>query len=249
VPAIPVGMFELFTIVVSFPLQSVPVAVIIETLIKRIKYEDFLKKEDDFAQRWENVKELINFSTIVAQAGTAVAFEPRGSEGDDDVDEEVDNDGMDHDEECSDSWKSAPSIISADDTSKESINTALSSTAKTEGGESRGSKRSRIESDVIDLLSSDEEDVKPKKQSKTKKSNKKEEPTIQKSKAKAKEDVPESEDTNASSIATDDNTSNDEKSPLRIFLEASTLSTDMEQDDQDGKSPKVTIATTHAAKG
>ncbi|PWN93706.1 UvrD-helicase-domain-containing protein [Acaromyces ingoldii] len=53
--------------------QDQPVSEIIETLLQRIKYKEYLQKEHDFDQRWENVKELINFSALVAQSSQDAA--------------------------------------------------------------------------------------------------------------------------------------------------------------------------------
>lgn len=53
-----------------------------------------------------------------------------------------------------------------------------------------------------------------------------------------------------SDSATPDPASGTEKTPLRVFLEASVLSTDVEAQDDNGKEgAKVTISTCHAAKG
>ena len=207
----------------------------IEALLKRIHYEDYLKKEDDYAQRWENVKELINFSTLVSQAGTSIAYEPPaeqyGEIGGEDEGDEYDDDGMAYEEDAS--WAAEETVVSGTE--------VLSSTVKSEtepSGLGKGKRRSALE--VIDLAASDEEDVKPTKRRR--------EETARKGKGK---------DENEADVADVDNGERDAsadvhthgKSPLRVFLEASTLSTDMEQDDNDGKSARVTIATTHAAKG
>ncbi|UZJ56358.1 hypothetical protein CBS101457_005678 [Exobasidium rhododendri] len=243
-------------------LAHVPVATIIETLIKSIHYESFLKKEDDFAQRWENVKELINFSTIVAQVGTAVPFESsRGQSSDDD--DELDDDQMNYEAEGgSVSWGSLSTTVASNEDLASSFSgdvhkSGIGSTVKSEtGGSSKRNKRQRKTLEIIDLISSEEEeDVKPvvkkaregkKEQAKRKAASAKKEvePEPEEAAAAAEE---EPEVVATSNIVIEEGT--EVKSPLRIFLEASTLSTDMEQDDQDGKSPKVTIATTHAAKG
>lgn len=223
-------------------------AVIIETLLKKIEYEALLKKEDDYAQRWENVKELINFSTIVAQAGVAVPYTRELAS-----DEEGEEDGMDYEAEVGDvTWGStAATIIS------EGSQSPLIKSEGSEGTSSRASKLKRKTYEVIDLASPSEgeEDVKPV----IKKSKKRERAAVKPTmrvKAEKKTvqvevaSIDDEEETGGSSVTLGEDGSNEEaKTPLRVFLEASTLSTDMEQDDQDGKSPKVTIATTHAAKG
>jgi superfamily I DNA/RNA helicase len=223
------------------------VAIIIETLLKKIHYEAFLQKEDDFAQRWENVKELINFSTLVAQAGGAVPF-TRQMESDGEVDE----DGMNFEAEVGDvSWGSAAGTFIEDEDDKSSI------AVKTESGSSRSSKGKRKTYDVIDLATPDpeeeEEDIKPvvkkTKGAKVKAEKKPAKGKADKKKAKVKADPEVEVEAESFTTLVDETSTSEEKTPLRVFLEASTLSTDMEQDDQDGKAPKVTIATTHAAKG
>ena len=49
-----------------------PVAEIIQEVIKLTAYEAYLRKEADFDQRWENVKELINFGATVT-----LEFQPK----------------------------------------------------------------------------------------------------------------------------------------------------------------------------
>lgn len=221
-------------------------ALIIETLLKKIHYETFLQKEDDFAQRWENVKELINFSTLVAQAGGAVPFT-----GQMESDGEVDEDGMDFEAEVGDvSWGSTAGTFIEDEDDK------MSATVKTESGSSRSSKGKRKTYDVIDLATPDpeeEEDIKPvvkkTKGAKMKAEKKSAKGKVDKKKARVKADPEVEEEAGSFTTLVDETSTSEEKTPLRVFLEASTLSTDMEQDDQDGKAPKVTIATTHAAKG
>jgi superfamily I DNA/RNA helicase len=220
------------------------VATIIETLLKKIEYEALLKKEDDYAQRWENVKELINFSTIVAQAGVAVPFTKElGS------DEEDEDDGMDCEAEVDNvSWRSAAATTTTDG--------SQSPTVKSEDDWTRPSKLKRKTYEVIDLASpsEEEEDVKPivKKSKRGKGRAVKPAANVEVEKKMTQEEatVIDEEEVGDSSIKLGEELPEEEaKTPLRVFLEASTLSTDMEQDDQDGKSPKVTIATTHAAKG
>ncbi len=44
-----------------------PVSKLIELLIEKINYENYLKAQQDYESRWGNVQELISFSTVVAQ--------------------------------------------------------------------------------------------------------------------------------------------------------------------------------------
>lgn len=245
-------------------------------MIKRIDYEGLLKKEDDYAQRWENVKELINFSTIVAQAGGAVLFESTRNV---DSDEEADEDGMDFEAEGGDvSWGSFATVANEDSDNEsegksQKSNSKLSTTVKSESETSKRSHTKRKTVETIDLISSEEEEKEEEEEDvkafiKRVRSNQKAELGSNKRKkrgvnVKAEEEmVTKAINAKIVEVSQDENDSDtsatlvetvaeeeEVKSPLRVFLEASTLSTDMEQDDQDGKSPKLTIATTHAAKG
>lgn len=234
-------------------MQHTPVATIIEKLLARVDYEGYLKKEDDYAQRWENVKELINFSTIVGQAGTAMPYEPPES---DESDQEVDGDGMNYEEEGGNvSWGSFSTTANGSSSSATGVdlergvsNSTSDSKVKRELVLEENGRGKRKVAEVIDLASSDEEDVKPARKKATE--NKSLMQETRKTVAKATSEGFEGGE-NASLMSVEDEQGEglQGKSPLRVFLEASTLSTDMEQDDSDGKSPKVTIATTHAAKG
>lgn len=180
---------------------------IIEKTIEKTGYENYLKKEADFDQRWENVKELINFSHIVSGSATMA------------------------DQNSSPIW--AESSPPPPTHSSSAVPTTQSS-------------------EIIDLRASEEpeERVKPEKK---KVVGTKHDPSPSKSPDVRSAGISTSPSGSSSSEQApnllDGPQSADDKSPLRVFLEAATLSTDMEQDDEDGKKPKVTIATTHAAKG
>lgn len=186
-------------------MKKAAVADIIQQLMDKVGYQDHLKKEPDFDQRWENVKELINFSTLIA-------MDAQTANG-------VGDDGQ-------------PSLLAQ----LKQISSSMPPSSV-----DRSQKRSSP--DVIDLLSSgDEEDVHHS-------------PSVKKSERKA---VKESTESKAQRVMTEEHPKAEDpvvdsadKSPLRIFLEACTLSTDMEQkeDEKGAKVPKVTIATAHAAKG
>jgi len=54
--------------------KGTPVAELLQLLLGEIRYEEHLRRDDDFESRWENVQELINFASsaeVMAQDGTA----------------------------------------------------------------------------------------------------------------------------------------------------------------------------------
>lgn len=122
---------------------------------------------------------------------------------------------------------------------------------KSLGSSPKGKAKSEdVEVAIIDLASSDE-DTSPSKKRQRHKNVRADDETSRVKKTKTKKS---SSATSSPSKRDDSDKAGKDKalektSTLHQFLEASTLSTDMEQDDEDGKMPKVTIATNHAAKG
>ncbi|SPO39443.1 related to ATP-dependent DNA helicase [Pseudozyma flocculosa] len=266
-PVVKKGLGELVAAVVELremAKQRKPVSQLIEALLKRIDYETYLRREPDFDSRWENVKELISFATMLEQSNekTAAAMLRRYEDGEDETEDEEAYHRDDGD------------FVDPDHYDTESLMTATPSTkapSQPSQPEKRALKR-EPESEVIDLISSDEED-KGKRTSPRqpdKKRAKKARKTFGEAmldrssgspaKATKKEEEPDPADGGDGSafavdidVEDDDDDDEDEedKTPLRVFLEASILATDTtEAEDDDGKAkPKVTISTCHAAKG
>ncbi|SPO21880.1 related to ATP-dependent DNA helicase [Ustilago trichophora] len=257
-----------------------PVAQLIELLLEKINYENYLKAQSlqDYEARWGNVQELISFSTIVAQ-NTAYPDENAPSipleeilshtlsnqEGadrlktQDNSDEDQDDDFEEVDIKPATRKSSAPS-------NHPFFN-------KFEA--SRGPTRSQppAKRDVIDLCDSSEESQEAAKvtevkagPSKKRRTKKEQSPSTKiedddadagkegEAKSSLLTKLDEVEDKVGTNTKEEDQDSADEerKTPLRVFLEASILATDMaaenEQKDEKQK-PKVTLSTCHAAKG
>ncbi|KAJ1593076.1 hypothetical protein NDA11_004666 [Ustilago hordei] len=278
--------------------EDTPVSKLIELLIEKIDYENYLKAQSlqDHEARWGNVQELISFSTIVAQnvphpdenapkvpieeilshtlsnqEGAAEVKSKQGESDDDDDEEEEEEEGEDDDDDFEEvDIKPAPAKKEA---------RRSSSTPSTHpffnrrgSGKSAVQKSAPAKREVIDLCDSDEsQGLEPQvKTSPCKKARTaKEEPdspiadqsdnkeNVQKPSLLEKLDQvleePDSIAKNSDNGSNDDKAEDDErKTPLRVFLEASILATDMDADkdpESEKKRPKVTLSTCHAAKG
>lgn len=191
--------------------QCRPVSEILEKLIDLLHYEAHLRKEPDFDQRWENVRELINFSTIVSAQGFEEQFSSPNEQYSPSVDTQSKN-GI--------RSTTATQELSVSKTTEYKEKVDLDAKKGIGQGGHHPARRTTTKKEVIDLDSDEDED-----------------PVSSQAPL-----FPAEGDGSSASLAVT-------KSPLQIFLEASTLSTDLNQDEADGNAPKVTIATTHAAKG
>ncbi|SNX83194.1 related to ATP-dependent DNA helicase [Melanopsichium pennsylvanicum] len=261
-----------------------PVAELIELLVKKINYENYLKAQSlqDYEVRWGNVQELISFSTIVAQNAAhatdnapPVALEEilshtlSNEEADavvrQDSDEEEDFEEID--------IKPTPrESSSAGNHPFFTKHGATKGSQHEQGQKQPVAKRATSKRDIIDLCDSSDESQEASKMSKVK-------PGPSKKRCMAKDEqgpsaksepdvVDDGENEPRSSLRAQldeieeralytsrndaDTGEEEQKTPLRIFLEASILATDMaaETEAKDEKSkPKVTLSTCHAAKG
>ncbi|KAN0063102.1 ATP-dependent DNA helicase srs2 [Thecaphora frezii] len=274
-PATKKGLAELVSVVVEIRKMAnerKPVGQLIETLLKRIDYETWLKREPDFDSRWENVKELISFSTMLENSSDKMAAALANAELETDAQPRSEGDDEFVDPDLDDKDSMLVSTLSTK---------ALSQDSKPSQPESRSRKRE--EPELIDLSKSsdEEEDDKGKLASPRPPSNKRarkvkqmfgdallDRPSgssarVKKEEAGTNDDLrssgvvddrnglqDENEDNETSQEATETE-DDEEKTPLRVFLEASILATDVtEAEDEDGQAkPKVTISTCHAAKG
>ncbi|MCO5576835.1 hypothetical protein L7F22_030655 [Adiantum nelumboides] len=201
-------------------LDGRPANEILTTVIKKVNYEEYLKQEPDYKERWENVKELINFSHIVMRSiGLATISETYDDEmnliharGDGDDDEDDDD--------------THPKSFSSE------INNYSSTQLPTQNKKARQDKVLKIaylnpRSVLIKILkkASRDQDVKA---------------TTENEQGSVRE-----------LISIDDDEDEGEKTPLRVFLEACSLSTDMQEKEEEdaAQAAKVTVSTVHAAKG
>ncbi|CAO1629096.1 unnamed protein product [Parajaminaea phylloscopi] len=211
-----------------------PVNRLIEIVTDNIDYKSHLEKEQDFESRMENVKELINFSIIVAASadteGLAGGFE----------------EALQRDQELSDSEEGAAiEVVSMQITSpvEESLRDTKKDLAKTRRGH-----RFRNET-AIEIFDSEDDDRATRPKQETERAYGKRDVAAEAGPSKSKK---RRHDRAESSAEPDLNTTLAEGLPLRTFLEACTLSTDLQSSNagQEGKvEAKVTISTCHAAKG
>lgn len=229
-------------------IQDQPVSEIIETLLQRIKYKEYLQKEHDFDQRWENVKELINFSALVAQSSQdAAAYDgvleqhvENALDSDPEVDDEELDDALAHDSPIKRETTGFSDSFSRYDAGVKSLRSSPKGKGKSKGEEVA----------IIDLASSDEDTSPSKKRQRHKNVGSDDEASrVKKTKTEKSSSATSSPSKRDDRDKAGKDKALEKTSTLHQFLEASTLSTDMEQDDEDGKMPKVTIATNHAAKG
>lgn len=235
-------------------IEGRPANEILNAVIKQVNYEAYLKQEPDYEQRWENVKELINFSHIVMRS---IGMATDSKTYDDEVDliyarddeEEEDNTQPksllaeinklssnqlpipDKNNSSPESKKRAYEDTQA--SVKSSPNNSKSSSSKKTKPSTFSIRRNIAKNDFIDLLSSSSD----------------EEPLANLSKQNI--NSAKDEETFVKDLITIDDEDIGEKSPLRIFLEACSLSTDMQEKEEENaaQAPKVTISTVHAAKG
>ncbi|TKY87092.1 hypothetical protein EX895_003769 [Sporisorium graminicola] len=253
-----------------------PVAQLIETLIEKINYENYLKAQPDYEARWGNVQELISFSTIVAQ-NTAYADGNAPSipveeilshtlsnqEGADTGKKaRYESDGEDDEFEEVDIKPARPT-----DPHKPSTHPFFN---KHGAAKRRPQPLPLVKGEVIDLCDSSEENQEAVRQAESKPGPSKKRRTTKAETAFDEEASADEDGNEPKSILlskldeVEDRVAHMEedegegdggeenKTPLRVFLEASILATDMdaESDDKDEKKkPKVTLSTCHAAKG
>lgn len=244
-------------------LNGRPANEILSNVINRIKYEEYLKQEPDYEQRWENVKELINFSHVVMRSiGMAAKSETYDDEMDllyahTDPFEEIhqpksllseinklssielpmqDEKNKARQNSSNNSSGSRKHAHTGDSNSiTNDSNDSTISKSKKRKSSSSSAKQCASDKDIVDLLSSSDEG---------------EADDMRWSKKKKRFPIEHKQTEVKGSINSIDEEVG-EKSPLRVFIEACSLSTDMqaEEDDQSSQSPKVTISTVHAAKG
>ncbi|SJX61777.1 related to ATP-dependent DNA helicase [Sporisorium reilianum f. sp. reilianum] len=248
---------------------ATPVAQLIETLIEKINYENYLKAQPDYEARWGNVQELISFSTIVAQnsafAEGNVAAIPveeilshtlsnqeggdAGTKAREDSDDEEDDDFEEVD------LKPGRSASPAKSSTHPFFDKHGGATKR------RVKPSSSAKGEVIDLCDSSEESQEAADKVQDKPGPSKKRRTIKadddddskpKSSLLSKLDEIEEKVGQHEEGEEDEDEGEEKKTPLRVFLEASILATDMdaESDNKDEKKkPKVTLSTCHAAKG
>ncbi|GAC96276.1 potential DNA repair helicase [Pseudozyma hubeiensis SY62] len=255
-----------------------PVAQLLETLIEKINYENYLKAQPDYEARWGNVQELISFSTIVAQN---VAYADANAPS---VPLEQILSHTLSNQEGTDTGRSLRDDSDDEDDSFEEVDIKPSRSEELptspdthpyfkKHGTGKRKLKLPAKGEIIDLCDSSEESqesaqVRETQASPAKKRRtaKKEPPAAEEEEASADDDdkpksallsqldeIEEKVDTRSQDDADEaDDEEQEEKTPLRVFLEASILATDMdaETDQKDEKKkPKVTISTCHAAKG
>lgn len=259
--------------------NGTPVAQLLQLLIEKIDYESYLQAQLDYEARWGNVQELISFSIIVAQ-NTAYADTPSLSI-DQIISHTLSNQqDTDTGRDAQDDSKLADSLQEVDikpiSREKSPMPSSIHPYFQKHGAGKRKPKPS-TKGDLIDLCvssdedneaaSTEEEPAPVKRQRVAKKESAVNDKAIHnKDDISAKsflvsqlDEINEQVDRNTQENPADhDKESDDEeeeagpKTPLRTFLEASILATDMgtESEEKDGKKkPKVTISTCHAAKG
>lgn len=209
---------------------------IIKYVLYTVKYESHLAKEQDFDARMENVKELINFAHNVVDGARAMPGTSPGHLEDSDAEahssDEVDEQSQLHSQS---SQRKSALLSGVEDIAVKAEEEVLSPGSKKR---KRGRPKKATPSESIVISDSSDEDL----SAGTKR---------QKSKVAAKGSSPEG------SADSPDDGENDlqatdvpETSPLRIFLEACTLSSDATEDsDASKEGPRVTLSTCHAAKG
>lgn len=238
-----------------------PANEILTKVIKEVNYEAYLKQEPDYEQRWENVKELINFShTVMRSIGIATNSETYDDEINLIYPQENDEEEGSQPKSLLSEINKVSSILlptpdnksKADQSNqisspeskkrahedvqasiKSSPNDTKSSLSKKRKSSLSSAKPIASRDDYIDLLSSSSD----------------EEPLAQ---AKKEDAFPaRGEGSSVKELIDIDDEDIGEKSPLRVFLESCSLFTDMQEKEQEdsAKAPKVTISTVHAAKG
>lgn len=247
--------------------KGADVGQLIEMILDNVEYKAHLQKEADFDARIQNVEELVNFSKTAVAAARGIAslrdlpVPGQGSDydsADDGAAIEVANPTSRGVVASASSRGEQSSLMEGinrfddDDFDASAELEDVKSAVKRER-ESSTSKSSRSQSkgkqdDEAWLVSdSDEEQARPKKAAKTKKGKAIAASSSTSNLAKRASRQQEESDTDD-----DAEVEVPEDSPLRVFLEACTLSTDTEAASstrQEDQKPKVTLSTCHAAKG
>ncbi|GAC76648.1 3'-5' DNA helicase [Moesziomyces antarcticus T-34] len=271
-PAVKKGLKELvdaIVIVREAASSGEPVSKLIELLIDKINYENYLKAQQDYESRWGNVQELISFSAVVAQNTDPDANAPRVT-----LEEMLSHTLSNQEERVDDNSEQDDDFeeVEIKPTKKSNVRSTHPMFDKTGGAKASTRPRAPAKREVIDLCDSEEEETESKPQANHPERDLKpgpaKRPRTQKKEVEKDlsgedqedekpslltmlDEVVEKKGTEEGSQAGD--ASDDErKTPLRVFLEASILATDMdadnEQKDEKAK-PKVTLSTCHAAKG
>ncbi len=210
--------------------ERASVADLLRHLLELVKYEDHLRKGEDFDSRWENVQELISYAVIVEEEKGG-DFEYGSEEEDFDVKPDV--------KQSTSAGPSAPRKTGrlhpifqrkASSTSGSDVKPRIGSL--TSQGQSSNTK-GRQDSDAIDLDASDD-DLTPLSET----------PDVLDSfiPAKTKEET-------EGGVPDIDLGGPPKATPLRLFLESSMLATDADSKSNTVDQPKVTICTVHSAKG
>lgn len=227
---------------------------LIEIVLENVDYKSHLMKEQDHESRLENIKELMNYSIIVEEASKDIHDLPELGE----LARSFEEDWQER-REISDSEEgaaievvpeadpSSSTVLEPEDSkpsAKTKVKTERAESTKHRSGAIMGSNpREPIAIDESEDEGSDFSNgdvIKPASTSATA------EVGLSKRSPNA---APVH--TNGADAAEEPSLSEKlpEGTPLRTFLEACTLSTDTESDKDDGKTPKVTLSTCHAAKG
>lgn len=252
-----------------------PVAQLIEALIEKINYENYLKAQPEYEARWGNVQELISFSTIVAQ-NTAFAD---GNVPSIPIEEILSHtlsnqEGDDADKKSQDDSDEENDFEEVD--IKPARKTSPTKSSTHPFFDKHGAPKRRVKpspsakGEVIDLCDSSEESQEAVSKAEDKPGASKKRRTTQKESLKGDKASPDDGGTKGKSTLLsqldeiedkvghqeEDDEVQDEgeekKTPLRVFLEASILATDMDAESNnkdERKKPKVTLSTCHAAKG
>ncbi|KAJ9478245.1 ATP-dependent DNA helicase SRS2 [Pseudozyma hubeiensis] len=258
--------------------KGTPVAQLLETLIEKINYENYLKAQPDYEARWGNVQELISFSTIVAQN---VAYADANAPS---VPLEQILSHTLSNQEGADVGRDTPNDSDEEDDLFEEVDIKPSRSEELptspdthpyfkKHGVGKRKLKLPTKGEVIDLCDSSEESQEAAQKqeqepapAKKRRTSKKEATAAKEEEVHADDDdkskstllsqldeIEEKVDARSQDDADEaDDEGQEEKTPLRVFLEASILATDMdaETDQKDEKKkPKVTISTCHAAKG
>ncbi|KAK6907367.1 hypothetical protein I203_101361 [Kwoniella mangroviensis CBS 8507] len=209
---------------------------LIRLVIEKTGYEEYLRaSQQDFDSRWENVQELISYSVIVSEEQARLSSGDLPEEGFMPANSAA-VEALVNVAQAEEKTKSEARLhplfrrqSSASDGRRSRSRSASISVSKVNG---KGKNKVVNGNDgVIEILSSDEEDIdlKPKKSQMN---------GIIKGEAEVTAEMVD-DLTNASENMT----------PLAFFLQTSMLSTDTDGGEDDKDKPKVTITTVHAAKG
>uniref|UniRef100_V5EY98 DNA 3'-5' helicase n=1 Tax=Kalmanozyma brasiliensis (strain GHG001) TaxID=1365824 RepID=V5EY98_KALBG len=269
-------LVEAVTAVREAASSGTPVAELIQLLIEKINYENYLKAQPDYDARWGNVQELISFSIIVA-ANTTNSDTGAPSVPIEEIlshtlsNQEGADKGRAQESDDEDEFEDVKveAEVSNPKTEKSQQASQQNATREKDSSKAAGSSPSK-KREVIDLCDSGEEDQPSTTKAKAKPGPQKKRRTTKKESSadaednEADDDVkPESsllkqldeieEKVNQDQASDDgDDDAEETKTPLRVFLEASILATDMDAEadkTDEKKKPKVTISTCHAAKG